>query len=166
MADRVHLGYLDEGGSVMVATTVADILKHAEKFEQLLSDYYRRVSEETISEGVRLLTDHMSRHRVRLKEALAKLSDEDLSRVTSTPIPYEPQGADGHSLEGVKLPPDATSAEVLDVAIMFDQCLIDLYRQASRQSEHEEVVALFEGLISLEEKDEMELQKIKAIHYF
>jgi len=55
---------------------------------------------------------------------------------------------------------------VLDAAVTFDECLVRLYRQAARQSADAEVRALFEGLIRAEQRDEIELKKIKAMDYF
>lgn len=150
----------------MPVITVADVVHHAEAFERMLADYYRQVAGATQREGVRLLTDYMSRHRVRLREELARLDPEAVRRVLATPIRYEPQAADCRCFEGVNLPPEATAAEVLDAAIRFDECLINLYRQAERQATDPEVQGLFQGLIRTEERDEIELKKIKAMDYF
>ena len=149
-----------------MVVTVADVLKHAESFEKILGAYYERLAEETRREGVRLLAGYMSRHRVRIGEALDKLPHDRVERIRSTPIHYEPQGADCRCFDGMDLPPDATAAQVLDAAVVFDECLIRLYRQAVRQTEDEEVRDLFESLIHAEESDEIELKKIKAMDYF
>jgi hypothetical protein len=50
--------------------------------------------------------------------------------------------------------------------VTFDQCLVNLFRQAARQDIDEEARELFEGLIRMEERDEIELKKIKAMDYF
>jgi hypothetical protein len=150
----------------MSVVTVADVLLHAERFERLLADYYRCVAAGTAREGVRLLTDYMSRHRVRLTEKLADLDADLVGRIAIEPIRYRPQAADCRCFEGVELPPEATAAQVLDAAVQFDECLVSLYRQAARQTNHPESRALFESLIRAEERDEIELKKIKAMDYF
>ncbi len=146
--------------------TVADILRHAEDFEQMLSDYYAKVSHQTTREGVRLLTDHMSRHRMRISKVLDDMSPAEVRRICCTAVRYEPQAADFRAFEEVNLAPDATAAEVLDAAVTFDECLVSLYRQAARQATDLDVKALFESLIRCEERDEIELKKIKAMDYF
>ncbi len=151
---------------MMAVTTIDDVLKHAERFEQMLSDYYTELSEHSTREGVRLLTDYMSRHRVRIKEALSELSSEQMHHICSTPLRYEPQAADPRCFEGVNVPPTATAAHVLDTAVTFDECLIKLYRQVLQQPLEQEVKELFESLLHAEQRDEIELKKIKALDYF
>ena len=150
----------------MAVVTVADVLKEAERFEHMLRDYYARLSERTTREGVRLLADYMSRHRARIAEALDRLSGAQVRRIFMAPLRYQPQDANGPRLESVELPRQATAAEVLDAAIAFDECLIRLYRQVVRQPVDQEVKELFESLIRREERDEIELKKIKAMDYF
>jgi len=150
----------------MPLITVADVLKHAEEFERMLGEYFADVAERTTRDGVRLLTDYMSRHESRIVEFLEKLPEEEVHRICSTPLRYEPHVADCRSFEGMELPPDATAADVLDAAILFDECLVRLYRQVAEQPVSEDIKELFEGLIRVEEQDVVELKKIKAADYF
>ncbi len=150
----------------MPVVTVADVLRHAEAFEKMLTDYYHDISERTTREGVRLLSDYMARHQARIAEFLDKLPSPRVRRICSTPLRYEPHAADCRCFEGMELPANATAAQVLDTAITFDECLIKLYRQVVTQDVGEEIKELFEGLIRVEELDEVELQKIKSADYF
>ena len=146
--------------------TVADVLEHAEAFEEMLASYYENLAEHTLREGVRLLTDYMGRHRIRIAAALEELPHDIVEHIRTAPIRYEPQAADCRCFEGMDLPPDATAAQVLDAAVTLDECLIRLYRQAGRQSEDQEVKEFFASLIRAEERDEIQLKKIKAMDYF
>ena len=153
----------------MGVVTIAEVLRHVEKFEGILADFYANLSHQTTREGVRLLTDYMSRHRRRTHIALFKLpvkKVEEIYRICHTPLRYEPHGADRHCFEGIELPPDATAAEVLDIAIKFDECMVQFYRQVVRQPVDQEIKQLFESLIQMEQYDEIELKKIKAMDYF
>lgn len=150
----------------MPVVTVADVLRHAEEFERMLADYFAGVSERTTREGVRLLTDYMSRHESRIAEFLDRLSGKQVRRICSTPLRYEPEVADCRCFQGMELPPDATVGAVLDAAIRFDECLVRLYRQVSEQPVGEDVKELFESLIHVEEQDQVQLKKIKAMDYF
>ena len=120
----------------------------------------------TTREGVGLLTDYMSRHRNRLAEELAELPDAEGARLHALPIHYEPQAADCRCFEGMELPPDATALQVLDAAVRFDECLIRLYRQVLQQDVDQKVKDLFAGLVRCEERDEIQLKKIRAMDYF
>ena len=153
----------------MGVVTIAEVLRHVEVFERMLAEFYANLSHQTTREGVRLLTDYMSRHRLRTHIALFKLPVErveEIYRICHTPLRYEPQGADKHCFEGIKLPRDATTAEVLDAAIEFDECLIRFYRQVVQQPVDQEIKELFESLIRREQDDEIQLKKIKAMDYF
>ena len=150
----------------MGAVTIAQVLQHAEKLEETLADFYRKLSCETTREDVRLLADYMSRHRIRLSDALSKIPQERVHRVCSTALPYEPVEADLRPFERPDLPPDATTAEVIDLAVQFDECLIGLYRQMAQQPVCQEAKGLFLSLVRTEERDETALKKIKAMHYF
>lgn len=150
----------------MAIITIDEVLEHAERFEHMLADYYAGLAERTTCEGVRLLTDYMSRHRVRLKEALEKLSPEIVERIRKERIRYEPQAADCRCFEGINLPEDAGAAQVLDAAVTLDECLILFYRQVIAQCADPDVQDVFESLVRCEQRDEIELKKIKAMDYF
>ena len=156
----------------MGVVTIAEVLRHVEEFERMLAEFYAKLSQQSTREGVRLLTDYMSRHRRRTHIALFKLpveKAEEIYRICHTPLqydPHDPHAIDYTCFEGVELSPDATTAEVLDAAIEFDECLVRFYRQVVQQPVDQKIKALFESLIHREQEDEIELKKIKAMDYF
>ena len=150
----------------MLAITLGEILGHVEHFEQLLADYYRNLSRKTTHEGVRLLTDYMSRHSLRIHELLERVPVDARKVICSTPIPYMPQLPGKNNIKQVNLPADPTASEVLDAAIQFDDCLVKMYQSVANQPVSQDIKDFFEGLIRNIENDEVELKKIKAMHYF
>lgn len=150
----------------MAIITIDDVLKHAEKFEQMLADFYADLAKHTSRDGVRLLTGYMSRHRVRILDTLGKLSLEQVHRICSTPLQYEPNAADCNCFNRIELADDASAAAILDAAVVLDECLVKLYRQVLQQPLDEEIRAVFEDLLRSEQCDEIELKKIKAMDYF
>jgi hypothetical protein len=111
----------------------------------------------------------MSRHRRRIHYAIVKLpvtDAEEIRRICHAPLRFEPHGADFHCLDEMRLPADVTAREVLDAAIKFDECLIGFYKQVLEQPVDEHVRTLFESLLRMEQDDEIELKKIKAMDYF
>ena len=150
----------------MAVITIRDVLDHAEQFEQALVEFYAKLAEGSPREGVRLLTDYMSRHRKRIGEALDKLSPEQMDQITSAPLRYEPKAADCRCFDLIQLPDDAAASQVLDAAVLLDECLVRLYRQVLQQPLEEEARELFESLVRSEQRDEIELKKIKAMDYF
>ena len=150
----------------MLAITLCEILGHVEHFEQLLGDYYANLSRKTTHEGVRLLTDYMSRHSLRIHELLEKVPVDTRKVICSTPIPYMPELPGKNSLKQVHLPADTTANEVLDAAIQFDDCLLKMYHSVADQPVSQEIKDFFEYQIHDMETDEIQLKKIKAIDYF
>ncbi|MHC4418160.1 MAG: ferritin family protein [Planctomycetota bacterium] len=154
----------------MGVVTIAEVLRHVEEFEDMLAEFYAKLARsETEREGVRLLADYMSRHRRRTHRALFELpveSVEHIRRICHTRLRYEPQQLNRHCFDGVELPPDGTADEMLDIAIEFDECLVRFYQQVVRQPVDREIKTLFDSLIRWEQNDEIELKKIKAMHYF
>jgi len=150
----------------MAVLTIKDVLEHAERFEQMLADYYAGVRDRSTREGVRLLTDYMSRHRKHIGQALERLSPQQVARICAAPLRYEPQAADCRCFEGMELPSDATAADVLEAALTFDECLVRLFRQVIQQPVDEEIKELFESLLRAEQRDQIELKKIRAMDYF
>jgi len=150
----------------MSVTTVACVLRRASDFECLLMDYYLSLAEQTHREGVRLLTDYMARHRRRLQEALSRFPGDTYKRISVLPIRYEPVSSECDRFAGRTLDPDATAEDVLDVAIELDECLISIYKQVVQQEIDPDVKELFDSLVRMEERDEIQLKKIKAMDYF
>jgi hypothetical protein len=150
----------------MAIVTIADVLRRAEEFERAVADLYARLSHNTMREGVRLLARYMSIQRPRIPHALACVPSDRLATIFSTPLCCDPYGADCHCLDAMELPVNASSAEVLDMGVNFNECLARFYRQIVRQPLDRTVVDLFECFIRLEQREEIELKKIKAMNYF
>jgi hypothetical protein len=150
----------------MRAITLGEILEHVETFEENLKDFYTHLSQETTHEGVRLLTDYMSRHSHRIHELLEKISFDRKKVICSTPIPYKPELPDKSNIKQVHLPDDPTANDVLDAAIRFDDCLVNMYHSVADQPVSQEIKDFFDCLIRDIETDEIQLKKIKAMNYF
>ena len=150
----------------MAVITILDVLARIEQFEHSLVEFYAKLAADSSREGVRLLTDYMSRHRTRIGEVLEKLPPNRMSQITSAPLQYEPHAADCKCFERTGLSEDSTAAEVLDAAVLLDECLVSLYKQVLQQPLEAEARELFESLIRAEQHDEIELKKIKAMDYF
>lgn len=150
----------------MRAIMISQVLEHVEKFEDMLTEFYKKFSEESSHEGVRLLTEYMSRHSHHLKELLGEYPTEELNHILATPLPYEPHVPGCHCFEKIDLPPDPEASDVLDAAVLLDECLMQLYRQVVDKPVDQRIKELFRELIVITERDEVQLKKIKAMNYF
>jgi hypothetical protein len=150
----------------MRAITIGQVLGHIEEFEDLLSNFYEKVSQESSHEGVRLLTEYMSRHSHHMKDLLSKMPEEKVARIIKVPLSYQPHIPDCHCFEEIDVTPDSKAADVLNAAVLLDECLMQLYRQVVRQPVEEQIREIFEELIQIIEQDEIQMKKIKAMNYF
>ena len=147
----------------MLAITIEEILGHIESFENSLTKFFERIHDETHDEGARLLTDYIARHRHRTLAALDKCPHEVIDRIKKLPLQYQPDIPGEHCFKEIKLPPDASPLEILEAAIAFDQCLVQMYKQIASQPLAHEIKDLFENLSIYEEADEIDLKKIRQM---
>ena len=150
----------------MRAITIAEIIGYAEKFEQDLFDYYHELSSHTSHEGVRMVADYIARHVHHAREMLGVLAEEKRQHICSIPLSYKPTIPGKQCFEIIELPDDATADEVLEAAIRFDDCLLQMYRCVARQDSEQDVKEFFRELVQTLERDQVGLKKIKAENYF
>ncbi len=150
----------------MAAITLGEILEHAEAFEELLGNLYQRLSQTSTHEGVRLLTEYMSRHTRHIHTLLEDLSADRKKVLCSTPLPLKPHFPGKHNIDLAHLPDDPTAAELLDAAIGFDEQLVQMYHSVADQPVSQDIQDFFEALVRSLQRDEVELKKIKAMNYF
>ncbi len=147
----------------MRAITIEEILGHIENFENSLTDFFVNIHDESHDEGVRLLTGYIARHRHRTLAALGKCPHEVIDRIKKLPLQYQPDIPGEHCFKEIKLPSDATPLEILEAAIAFDECMVQMYKQIASQPVAHEIKDLFESLSIYEEADEVDLKKIRQM---
>ena len=146
----------------MVTVTIQQILDKVDEFEVRAAGLYDDLSRESNVEAVRLLSGYISRHRVRTKEAFARLPEAEQKHIRNIIMKYEPNMPGEHCFDDINLPEDATAAQVLEAVRRFDECIAQIYRQIVLKPVHHEVKDIFEKLIEREENDEAELKELEA----
>ena len=147
----------------MRAITIEEILVHIERFENSLTVFFDKIHDETHDEGARLLTDYIARHRHRTLAALDKCPHEMVDHIKKLPLQYQPDIPGEHTFKEIKLPQDATPLEILEAAIAFDECMVQMYKQIAGQPVAHEIKDLFENLSVYEGADEIDLKKIRQM---
>jgi rubrerythrin len=150
----------------MRATSIAEIIAHAEKFEQDLVEFYQGISDHTNHEGVRMVADYIARHTRHINDMLNDLTEEERQHICSIPLSYKPAIPGKQCFELIELTDDAKADDVLEAAISFDECLLGMYRCVARQDSERDVKEFFEELIQTLERDQVGLKMIKAENYF
>ncbi|MHC4478229.1 MAG: hypothetical protein ACYTEL_21535 [Planctomycetota bacterium] len=147
----------------MRAITIGNILEHVENFENSVTEFFEYLHDKTHDEGAKLLTDYIARHRHRTLAALDRLPHEQIEHLKKLPLQYQPHIPGAHCFEKIKLSSDSTPLTILEAAIEFDECLVQMYRQISEQPVAHEIKDLFDSLAKYEEADEMHLKKTRQM---
>jgi hypothetical protein len=151
----------------MANLTVGDMLDRAQTFESRLEEFYAAVRDAARSDGVRLLTHYLSRHRNHLPTALQALSPGAEHRIRLGTLKYDDtEFRPDRDFDGLDISPDVKSDEFLDTAIALVERLTSFYRWLGRQPLGSDASALVQSLLKIEETHVVELKKTKAMDYF
>lgn len=151
----------------MAIVTLGDLLDRGREFEVSLETYYGSIRDRSRDNGVRLLTYYLARHRRHQEETLAEYDKSLIDRLRKVEIRHDVLADPNRQFQ---LPDttyeEVTGAELLGAAARHDQTLIDLYRAILKQPIIDEVRAVLEALIRVEERDIVMIKKMIAMHYF
>ena len=150
----------------MPETTLGDILDRAQDFEQRLEAFYADARDRVESDGVRLLTHYLARHRDHLPGALKMCSPDELRRLRDSTVPPEcPDLAPADCFNGLTVDAGVSGREFLDTALELVGALVSFYRTLAAQELDGEARALFRSLLRIEEAHVVELTKIRDMDY-
>lgn len=151
----------------MSVVTVGEMIDRAKTFEEKLERYYADLRDRATKDGVRLVTYYLARRKQHLPQTLRDYPAGQLERIRQTPFKYDEADLDLEKcFDGKDLPSDTDAERLFEVAIEFVDQLIAFYRHLSEQQLGKDVQGLFGSLLKIEEKDIVELKKMRAMHYF
>ena len=146
---------------------VKDVLARAKDFEARLECYYADIRDRSTNDGVRLLTQYLVRHCRRLPKALLSYSESDLKHIQDVLLKYDLTQFDPNIIfVGKELPADASAEQLIGKSLEFLKCIDQFYTVVADLHLGNEASGLFLCLHQLAERDAIELNKIKATHYF
>lgn len=147
--------------------TIGDMLARAEDFEMRLERFYADLRDRATSDGVRLLTYYLARHRKHLPEAMENFDSERVRKWKRVLLKYDDTDFDPHRLfSGRHLSDDVTADQLLAHAIELVEHLIRFYRWMTMHTHGKSEQQLFEFVLRIEENHVVELKKMKAMDYF
>ena len=134
-----------------------DVLDHARTFHNELRRLYEQLSTETQKERVKMLLEYLSHHEKHLEQSLAAYEESASERVLDTWFKYVPQEDKLKEFQDVKLEPDMSIDDVVDVALRMDNCLVEFYKDMAEVAVIPEVKEVFTNLLAMEEKEKRKL---------
>ena len=151
----------------MAIVSIGDLFERAEVFEHRIERYYARIRDETESDGVRLLTYYLARHRRHLEQALKDSDPTVVAKIRGVKLKYDIDFSPEHEFQLFEVEPKSiNSNELLDAASAYDTALIKLYKTILNQPIGEEATLIFENLVKVEERDIVMIKKMIAMNYF
>jgi hypothetical protein len=103
--------------------------------------------------------EYLSRHEAHLDVCLAQFEEHTSAAILDTWIQYVPELDELAGLAEISLGPAMSIEQVVDLALSLDETLVGFYAQLRDQSDSAEVRELFEGMLRLEQVDEITLRK-------
>jgi hypothetical protein len=151
----------------MAIVTVGELLDRGRDFETRLEAYYAEIRDRSTDNGVRLVTYYLARHRRHQAMALGGMAAEVLARVRNVELKFDAAFDPTKELRLPEIAPEAIKGdELIECAARHDGQLVSLYRFILGQPLNDDVRAVLEALIRVEERDMVMLKKMLAMHYF
>ena len=133
--------------------TTRDLLDQVRDFHKQLSDFYAQKADIANDERVTMLLDYMSRHEMNLEKCLAEYEVDAPGRVLDTWFRFTPDIAECKCFDRIELTPDMTIDDIIETAMWFDDCLIEVYKTMAERSVSQNVRELFDNLVQLEQNE-------------
>ena len=129
-----------------------DVLDHVRAFHDDLGKRYEQLSSESQQERIKMLLNYLGRHERHLEECLADYEETASRGILETWFKFVPQEARLLKLDDMKLTPDMSVDDIVDVALRMDNCVVELYRELADISVSQQVKDVFTNLLTMEEE--------------
>jgi len=129
--------------------TMRDVLQRAENFHRDLSAYFERRGTHEKQEKIKMLLDYLARHQSNLAQAVKAFSEHGQPQVLNTWLQYTTPELPRECAISAQM----TFDEVIDIALAFDDSLLDLYRTVLREADIPAVREVAESLLAMESEE-------------
>jgi hypothetical protein len=133
---------------------VRDVIEHTRSFHRQLSDYYQALEEKADKQRVKLFLNYLSGHEQNLENALANYEGEVSKDILDDYLQYLPakddERTDELAIEETAIERDMSVADVVSLALKYDDYLINLYQDLSERADQPKVKEHFRNLLLLE----------------
>ena len=142
-----------------MAETVRDIIDRIRALHNQLSWFYETLGDAVQKERVRMLLRYIGRHERNMELALAKYQQGASRAVLNTWFKNAPENPLRTCLSNVAIVADMETDEVIRIVLAMDRCLVDAFQRIADSAVSEDVKALFQDLITLEQEEEHKLMR-------
>lgn len=139
--------------------TTKHVLDHVREFHGRIGEYYKRLGDHNSMERVKMLLDYLSRHEKHFQESMKEYEEAISKQILNTWFKFPPcqEMTDINQAISLDENPDMTVDDVIETALKMDDCLIRLYTEMAARSPATEVREVFENLLKMEKKRELNM---------
>lgn len=142
--------------------TVRSIIENVKFFHHGLSQYFSSIKIKAVNARAEMLLDYLSRREELSAEYLEEYLDKSKDRVLDRWVgvaPWLPCDIFASCVKDFDHLAPLLMDDVLDIAIHYDDCLIDFFRTLVRETEFSNAEPLFRNLLGKARKEEKNLAK-------
>ena len=136
-----------------------DVLEHVEAFHHEAGALYRDLHEKAASTRVRMLLDYLARHEENLARSVADFRKESAKMVLDSWFKYTHDQDIFKPLRAVDMTRGPDFDEALELAMMLDEKLLELYREMAERARAPEVKDVFNNLLLREMQEKQKLMR-------
>jgi rubrerythrin len=136
-----------------------DVIERARTIHKRMGEQYDLLGDVAERPRVKMLLDYLSRHERHLDEVLAKYEEAISKRILDCWFNYTPEMIPEDCVNCGDLSPDMSIDEIIKRAALVDECLLRLYEEMSNRAPHEDVRNVFQTLLEMEKREELELMR-------
>ena len=134
-----------------------DILAEAEAFHRQIGEYYHQLSDQAEKQRIKMLLDYLGRHEEHLANSLADYEQNASAAVLDTWFQSKHKLNVCEILKDVKIAPEMSVDDVIELGLKLDECLITIYRDLAEDAQSEDVRTVFQNLLDMEEEEKRQL---------
>ncbi len=124
-----------------------------------LKALFDELNEHAQLERVKMLLDFLSRHEEHMEESLARFEKESRHGILEAWLEYSP-GLDVNKVMcKLHLSENPSSDEIIQLALDFDDTLVNLYKEVVENANDSKVKEVFKNLLQLEEKEKIQVAR-------
>ena len=135
--------------------TTKDILEHSRKFHKIIAEYYRKLSESSDKERVKLLLNYLEERESKIEETLEELEVTISPNVLNSWFSHSQCKNKLDELAQLVKKETTSVPEIIDIFVHLDDCLIDLYTKIVHNAENVEVQEFFKSLSKIQENHKL-----------
>ena len=141
----------------MAIKNTRDVLDYVREYHKKLSDFYHKLADQTHRERVKILLDYMARHERHFEESLAAYEKDASKTVMDSWLQCAPDIDIDDTFTDVNLESDMSVDDVVNLAVKFDNYVIELYKKIADSCELTETKNVFTKLLEMENHEKYNL---------